>query len=379
MASNNRTFLTTVLAIHVRYTCTAIPLQRPLCTMHVCVDQKKQHGFGLHILRFFACFLAAARARRWTRTRTHTAPMATKRSSSMPSWLEGETSSSPARSAAAALKMLVDTITKLRSDAGAWDPKGEPTVDQLHEQVQQLGTKITLEQVRKADAKARAQYAKAMAEEEERRAEEQARLEAEAAAAEAAAASEVLRPCTCAAQCKVSGAGLIAACVRQAATFWIEAYDSRGRKRGVGGDTFFVAVRGPSRLRARITDSEDGRYLVAWKPWTSGVYSITVSLNGELLPGAPYEVPTVSTLPAPSKCIARGSTLHAAVSRQLNFFEVLFKDKLGQTAHAVDLDLFVEPVPLRSPRHRPPKTEQEEAPTEAERCALAWLSRGCAR
>ena len=42
-------------------------------------------------------------------------------------------------------------------------------------------------------------------------------------------------------------------------------------------------------------------------------------------------------------------------------FEILFKDRLGQIARAVDLDIFVEPVPPGSPRNRTSQKEREEA------------------
>ena len=74
--------------------------------------------------------------------------------------------------------------------------------------------------------------------------------------------------------------------------------------------------------------------------------------TGMLLAGSPHTCNVVTTLPCPSKCLARGNALTTAVSRQINTFEMLFRDRLGQVARAVDLDVFVEAVPLTSPRSR---------------------------
>ena len=155
---------------------------------------------------------------------------------------------------------------------------------------------------------------------------------------------------TCAAHCRVRGDGVVEATVRNPTYFWIEAYDQDCCKRDGGGDTFFVAIRGPSQTRARVTDNLDGTYLVVWKPHVSGTYTIAVSLFGEQLEGSPFVVHSSTNNPVASKCIVRGDALNQAVSRQVQAFDVLFKDRLGQTARAVELDVFVEPQPTNSPR-----------------------------
>ena len=154
---------------------------------------------------------------------------------------------------------------------------------------------------------------------------------------------------TCAAHCRVRGDGVVEATVRNPTYFWIEAYDQDCCKRDGGGDTFFVAIRGPSQTRARVTDNLDGTYLVVWKPHVSGTYTIAVSLFGEQLEGSPFVVHSSTNNPVASKCIVRGDALNQAVSRQVQAFDVLFKDRLGQTARAVELDVF-EPQPTNSPR-----------------------------
>lgn len=168
---------------------------------------------------------------------------------------------------------------------------------------------------------------------------------------------------TDAAKCIVSGSGLTVSTVRQAAQFTIQACDSKGKPRTTGGDTFFVAIRGPAVSHARVRDQDDGTYIVAWKPTTSGYYTIYISLSGTSLAGSPYGCHATPTMPCPTACMVRGDHLHNAVSRATHYFEVLFKDKHGQTAHAVDLDVYVEPIPPLSPRNR------QAPPTDAERAA----------
>ena len=166
-------------------------------------------------------------------------------------------------------------------------------------------------------------------------------------------------------KCQASGSGLEEATVRHLSYFSIEAVDVRGKLRSSGGDAFFVAIRGPSRTRAKVTDNFDGTYSVAWKPNVSGTYSIAISHSGVQLPGSPFTVHTQTCAPCASRCLVRGDALHKAISRATQAFEILFKDKAGQVARAVDLDIFVEPLPPGSPRSRAGHTEQLDADAAA--------------
>ena len=261
---------------------------------------------------------------------------------------------------------------------------------------------LTLAHVKRAEDRAKRRDAVAL----ERA--EQERVAAEAEAAQAAAKSaeqkalleaENAALLTDPARCRLSGDGLVQAKTREAAEFSIEACDPKGRKRDGGGDAWTIAIRGPAKTRCRVTDNGDGTYTCQWKPWCSGTYSLSISLwgarprvparvscthrasrrtrliaapartapflslpfviqsfvrirppAGTVLPGSPYTVNAVTNLPCASKCLVRGNGLHNGISRTENKFEVLFKDRLGQIAHAVDLDVFVEPAPLASPR-----------------------------
>lgn len=144
--------------------------------------------------------------------------------------------------------------------------------------------------------------------------------------------------------CKAQGDGLHMATVRRAATFTIIACDEQGEKIGHGGDTFFVAIRGASRVRARVTDNEDGTYTVEYKPSVSGLYSISVSVFGLPLSGSPFAVSAITPAPDAENCELRGEALRKAVSRHPHQFEVRFRDSLGHAAVAEDLDVFVVPI-----------------------------------
>ena len=174
-----------------------------------------------------------------------------------------------------------------------------------------------------------------------------------------------------AAKCRCYGDGLHEACAKQHAFFWIEAADCHGRRRERGGDSFFVAIRGPSQVRARILDRDDGTYVVHWSPNVSGTYSVAISLFGDVLPGAPFTVSVTASLPWPAHCSVSGGALHEAVSNVPQSFMVRFRDRLNCTAAAVDLDVFVEPVPVRSPRAVSGTAPTAEAAEAAEAAAAA--------
>lgn len=132
--------------------------------------------------------------------------------------------------------------------------------------------------------------------------------------------------------CKVEGAGLSVAMVRQTASLTITAFTEMGSMQNRGGDTFFVAIRGQSQVRAKVVDNENGTYHVSYKPSVSGSYRISISTPfGEPVPGSPSTVNAITPKPEAIKCELRGVSLTLAISAS-NSFEVRFRDALGQTA-----------------------------------------------
>ena len=132
--------------------------------------------------------------------------------------------------------------------------------------------------------------------------------------------------------CRVVGDGISKVAVRQEGVFEIHAYDANGDRRTTGGDAFFIAIRGASRVRARVTDMRDGTYVVEWKPSVSGSYQIAVSLFGNSLPGSPYGLEVDAPFPYAPNCEARGDALSSATARVSHWFEMRFRDRLGNVA-----------------------------------------------
>ena len=133
--------------------------------------------------------------------------------------------------------------------------------------------------------------------------------------------------------------------VRDKAEMTISVLDSSSLEPvGFGGECFFVAIRGVATVRARVEDRGDGDYVVTWRPPQSGRYCIAVSHNfGTPLPGSPFVVNAITPEPCPSECQLRGEALTSGVAREPLTFQIAFRDKMGYTTHALDLDVFVEP------------------------------------
>jgi hypothetical protein len=171
-----------------------------------------------------------------------------------------------------------------------------------------------------------------------------------------------------------SGPGIDKVTVREAARFTIEVFDQKGVLAPIGPQPFFVSVHGVARCRARVVERSEASITIEWKPTCSGQYKIAISRFGLPLPDSPFTVHAANPEPFPLNCVLRGGALTTAVSREMNKFEVEFKDKLGVVTHAVELDVFVEPVPLGSPRpqsRNPPSPEliskERESPQLSDR------------
>ena len=121
---------------------------------------------------------------------------------------------------------------------------------------------------------------------------------------------------TSAYHCTCAGRGLHVATVRALNTFSIQACDAEQQQRTSGGDTFFVSIRGNSKVRARVRDQGDGTYVVEYMPSVSGFYTISISIFGEPLRESPFDLAVINTSPDPVKCECRGDALTTAVARQ---------------------------------------------------------------
>ena len=114
--------------------------------------------------------------------------------------------------------------------------------------------------------------------------------------------------------CNIVDANDQKAAVHHQACFTIEACDGSGRRLSDGGESFFVAVRGPARVRCRVTDNHDGTYLCQRTPTLSGWYHLTVSSFGISLPRSPLTYEATTSQPYSANCIVSGAGLASAVA-----------------------------------------------------------------
>ena len=192
----------------------------------------------------------------------------------------------------------------------------------------------------------------------------------------------VERTDTHAESCVVSGDGLKVAMIGEMASFRIEARDENDVRRKSGGDHFFVFVRGPAKVRAKVTDNKDGSYGVQWRTYTSGQFYLSVTLLGVNLPGSPFPVYAFHPTPHAPNCEALGDALTHAVARTSTAFELVFRDKLGHDLGAVttDIDVFTEPVTLAERPNAPePDGSRPSSPQSTGRWSPTLSSRSTAR
>ena len=166
------------------------------------------------------------------------------------------------------------------------------------------------------------------------------------------------------------------ATVREVAEFSIIAHDANGKPRVTGGDSFFVAVRGGSHVRARVRDNEDGSYRVTYTPSVSGKYSIAIGLFGTPLPGSPFALTVYTQQPDAAQCILQGQALASIIARTSSQFEVCFRDTLGKVAMAEDLDVFVEPIFLAPPAFAQASATVASVPAAAEEASAEGTETG---
>ena len=149
---------------------------------------------------------------------------------------------------------------------------------------------------------------------------------------------------------RVSGSGLSQSVVGSLAQFTITACDAEGNKRTSGGDNFAVIMRGarrsgsqPALVRTKLTDRMDGTYMCEYRPWMTGQYYVEVRLDVEKIRGSRFTLNVITLRPDAGQCVVRGDALNRAVARVSQKFDVLFVDAIGHTAHAEELDVYVEP------------------------------------
>jgi hypothetical protein len=131
-----------------------------------------------------------------------------------------------------------------------------------------------------------------------------------------------------------TGQGLTTAVARKLSRFSIEACAADRMRCRQGGLHFTVTITGAALVRARVTDKEDGTYVVEYKAPSSGQYSVSVLLHGAPLPGSPWRLEVVMPRPDAAQSTARGDALSRTIAAHISAFEVAFVDALGQSTCA---------------------------------------------
>ena len=128
----------------------------------------------------------------------------------------------------------------------------------------------------------------------------------------------------CLANCVATGEGVRVAAAGAAGGFMIRARDASGNMTRVGGAVWSVRVSSAdakagggraaneAEAGAKVTDLGDGRYRVGLRIARAGRYAVSVRLRGdglggegELMPGAPFELLVQPSASDPSSCVLR--------------------------------------------------------------------------
>ena len=143
-----------------------------------------------------------------------------------------------------------------------------------------------------------------------------------------------------------TGTGLSSAVVGSLAQFTIIAQDASSRRLEVGGDKFSVTMRGrgctasqPALVRTKLIDRGDGTYMCEYRPWLTGTFSVSITLDSTHIGASPYTLNVINLRPDPANCIVRGDSLRRAVARMPHKFEIHFVDAMGHPAQAEELDV----------------------------------------
>lgn len=92
--------------------------------------------------------------------------------------------------------------------------------------------------------------------------------------------------------CKVTGLALIGGVAGRDCVFFLQARDSTGNDRTVGGDPFkaLLFMKNQSGMAARITDFNNGTYMISYNVTRAGSYQLVLSLNNQHVAGSPFQV-----------------------------------------------------------------------------------------
>jgi filamin len=116
--------------------------------------------------------------------------------------------------------------------------------------------------------------------------------------------------------------------------FTIQARNKIGDPMKTGGDPFKVAITGPynAEVEPKITDNNNGTYLVEYEPTLAGPHKIEVTLNGTPISGSPWniEVDRSDNDPDPSQFDVYGPGLEGGDTANPCTFTIVAKNKHGK-------------------------------------------------
>ena len=152
-------------------------------------------------------------------------------------------------------------------------------------------------------------------------------------------------PAADAASSHAVGEGLRVQVLQRPARFTIYACDRHRHHLRSGGDAFTVSIRGPSLVWPSIVDNEDGTYEVEWQATVSGVYLVSIMLDGEHIADSPWPARSIAPGADPNQCrLKAGTSPVHAVAGEPACFDVEFFDALGQ-------GVAMEPMELEAVLH----------------------------
>ena len=115
-------------------------------------------------------------------------------------------------------------------------------------------------------------------------------------------------PAADAASSHAVGEGLRVQVLQRPARFTIYACDRHRHHLRSGGDAFTVSIRGPSLVWPSIVDNEDGTYEVEWQATVSGVYLVSIMLDGEHIADSPWPARSIAPGADPNQCRLKAGT-----------------------------------------------------------------------
>ena len=137
--------------------------------------------------------------------------------------------------------------------------------------------------------------------------------------------------------CQILGLGLWSALVGEETTFEWKAKDTFGNVVDYGGHPFMVSMYGPEEIVVTLDDHQDGTYKSRYTPTVAGEYKISVTLDGEHLPGSPFLVTIREGGADPGMSTVTGEGLLDCQVGQDRHFLVEAVDKFGnRVSHGGD-------------------------------------------